>query len=61
MITEELGTIEKSSSDLKKLSLTKKAKIKENIGHSPDWRDLMLMRKYFDYAEANIGSFKFVK
>lgn len=61
MIIEELGTIERDSSDLKKLKLTKKAKIKENIGRSPDWRDLMLMRKYFDYAEGLTNSFHFVK
>lgn len=61
MIIEELGTIERDSSDLKKLSVTKKAKIKENIGRSPDWRDLMLMRKYFDYSEAAGVSFRFSK
>ena len=61
MITEELGTIERDSSNMKKLAIVKKAKIKENIGRSPDWRDLMLMRKYFDYAEGNVSSFKFVK
>ncbi len=60
-ITEELGTIERDSSDLKKLSLVKKAKIKENIGRSPDWRDLMLMRKFFDYAEGQSNSMRVVK
>ena len=59
-ITEELGTIERESSESKKLTLVKKAKIKENIGRSPDWRDLMLMRKFFDYAESQLNSFKFV-
>lgn len=60
-IIEELGTIERDSSDLKKLTLVKKAKIKENIGRSPDWRDMLLMRKYFDYAEGQTNSFKFVR
>lgn len=61
MINEELGTIERDPSDLKKLTLVKKAKIKENIGRSPDWRDMFLMRKYFDYAEGQTNSFKFVR
>ena len=60
-ITEELGSIERDSSDLKKLALVKKAKVKESIGRSPDWRDLLLMRKYFDYAEGLTNSFHFVK
>lgn len=33
-----------------RLQLKPKAQIKEDIGHSPDWRDAMLMRCYFDYA-----------
>lgn len=61
MIIEELGTIERNSSDLKKLTLTKKAVIKENIGRSPDWRDLMLMRKYFDYYSGAVNTLKFIK
>ena len=60
-IIEELGTIERDPSDLKKLTVVKKKKIKENITRSPDWRDLMLMRKYFDYAEGMSNSFRFVK
>lgn len=60
-IIEELGTIERDSSNMKKLSIVKKSKIKQNIGRSPDWRDLMLMRKYFDYSEGQANSFKFVK
>lgn len=60
-IIEELSTIERDSSDLKKLSIVKKAKIKENIGRSPDWRDMLLIRKYFDYAESQVSNFKFVK
>lgn len=47
-IIEELGTIERDPAHTKKLALTKKAKIKENIGRSPDYRDMILMRVYFD-------------
>lgn len=55
-IKEELGSIERDSSDMKKLAVVKKAKVKESIGRSPDWRDMLLMRKYFDYSESqNVG------
>lgn len=37
-----------------KLQLKPKAQIKEDIGHSPDWRDAMLMRCYFDYTDTAI-------
>jgi hypothetical protein len=57
-ILEELATIERNPAILKKLAATKKAKIKEDIGRSPDWRDLMLMRKFFDYNENNSAGFK---
>jgi hypothetical protein len=30
------------------LRILPKEKIKENIGRSPDWRDVLLMRVYFD-------------
>lgn len=32
-----------------KLKLKPKELIKQDIGHSPDWRDLMLERSYFEY------------
>ena len=51
-INQELSTIERDASNTEKLAVTSKAKIKEDIGHSPDWRDMMLMRKAFDYLEA---------
>lgn len=44
---EQLQTWEVDSD--KKLRLKPKAQIKEDIGHSPDWRDTLLMRAYFDY------------
>lgn len=31
-----------------KLRILPKAKVKENIGRSPDWRDMLMMRMYFD-------------
>jgi len=31
------------------LKILPKEKIKANIGRSPDWRDVLLMRAYFDY------------
>jgi len=31
------------------LKILPKEKIKANIGRSPDWRDVLLMRSYFDY------------
>lgn len=34
-----------------KLKIKPKELIKKDIGHSPDWRDLMLMRSYFDYKD----------
>ena len=37
-----------------KLKLKPKSEIKEDIGHSPDWRDAMLMRCYFDYSETSV-------
>lgn len=37
-----------------KLQLKPKEEIKTDIGHSPDWRDLFLMRSWFDYNEVEI-------
>lgn len=61
MIINELATIERDPSNTKKVALTSKAKIKGDIGKSPDWRDMILMRKFFDYSERQQTSFKFVK
>lgn len=60
LIIEELSTIERDSANMKKLSIVKKSIVKENIGRSPDFRDMLLMRKYFDYIEGQYNSFKFV-
>lgn len=45
---EQLQTWEADSDG--KLKLKPKEEIKKDIGHSPDWRDLFLMRSFFDYA-----------
>lgn len=37
-----------------KLMLKPKAEIKQDIGRSPDWRDMFLMRSWFDYNEYDI-------
>ncbi|TWP23124.1 phage portal protein [Apibacter muscae] len=47
-IIQELGTIEIDPAVTKKLSIVKKARIKEDIGRSPDYRDMILMRMFFD-------------
>lgn len=54
-ITNELEQLQtwKSDSD-GKLMLKPKAEIKEDIGRSPDWRDMLLMRAWFDYNEVEI-------
>ncbi len=48
-ILEELGQLKTwKIDDDKKVYLLPKKEIKENIGRSPDWRDTLLMRSYFD-------------
>lgn len=49
-IVEELEQLKSfnSEKDATKVQLLPKDKIKENIGRSPDWRDMLLMRSYFD-------------
>jgi hypothetical protein len=46
------------SDDERKLRVLPKEKVKENIGRSPDWRDVFMMRYYFELAvqkEFDIG------
>lgn len=52
MELEQLQTYNADSDG--KLQLKPKAQIKEDIGRSPDWRDAMLMRCYFDYANVSV-------
>lgn len=40
----------------KQLEIKTKEQIKADIGRSPDWRDVFLMRKYFDYKDHKIPS-----
>ena len=61
MIVQELATIERDPSNTRRLALTKKAKVKEDIGRSPDFRDMLLMRKFFDYNQLGSGGFKVVR
>ncbi len=61
VLITELGTIERDPKNTKKLALVKKAKIKENIGWSPDFRDMILMRQYFEYREAQRTTMKLTR
>lgn len=48
-IEEELGQIKQKDTDTdKKLQLVPKDEVKENIGRSPDYGDMMIMRMYFE-------------
>ena len=48
-IKEEIEQLKRADVDNdRKQSLLKKKDIKQNIGRSPDWRDALLMRFYFD-------------
>lgn len=54
-IFEELGQLKTwKIDDDKKVYLLPKKEIKENIGRSPDWRDTLLMRSYFDLIHNEI-------
>lgn len=51
-IAEELEQLQTWKADNDgKLRLKPKAEIKADIGRSPDWRDAMLMRMYFEYRD----------
>lgn len=48
-IVEELEQLKSYETDKDgKLRILPKAKVKDNIGRSPDWRDMLMMRAYFD-------------
>lgn len=53
MITTELqmGLQTHDADSDNKLQIIPKEEVKGDIGHSPDWRDLFLMRAYFDYKK----------
>ena len=49
-ITNELQQLQTHDADSDgKLKIKPKELIKQDIGHSPDWRDVFLMRAYFEY------------
>ena len=48
-IKEELDTIERIP-DTETVDLVSKAQLKQDIGRSPDFRDAILMRAYFDFT-----------
>jgi len=51
-IEEELGQIKTYQADTDtKLRILPKEKVKENIGHSPDWADNFIMRMLFELGE----------
>ncbi|WP_440881145.1 phage terminase large subunit [Tenacibaculum sp. C7A-26P2] len=54
MLINEIAKIERDPEITRKLALVKKAKIKEDIGRSPDYRDMILMRVYFDIKPKSI-------
>lgn len=58
-IIEEIEQVQSwNIDDDGKLQIKPKAKIKEDIGRSPDWRDALMMRSYFylkDYDEPDIA------
>lgn len=47
-IRDELDQIQSKLSDYGKLDCKPKSEIKQDIGRSPDWRDALFMRVYFD-------------
>lgn len=54
-IAEELGQLKTHRVDQEgKMFLLPKVIIKENIGHSPDYRDTFLMRSYFDISNSDV-------
>ena len=50
-IMEELDQIQSKNSDERKLECKSKSDIKQDIGRSPDYRDMLLMRVYFDLKD----------
>lgn len=60
-IIEELEQLKSYHEDKDgKMRILPKEQIKQNIGRSPDWRDVLMMRCYFDVAP-NKGHYKVAK
>ena len=56
MIRQELGMLKTYDNDKDgKLRIMPKEKIKENIGRSPDWLDVFIMRMYFEVVHISSG------
>lgn len=51
MIVEDLENIKSDNTDLSKLKVIKKEQIKDIIGRSPDFRDMLLMREWFELEQ----------
>lgn len=59
LIIEELEQLKSYDSDKDgKVRILPKEQIKENIGRSPDWRDALMMRMWFDVAPKGAYSFR---
>jgi phage terminase large subunit len=59
-IVEELEQLKSYKSDTEgKLRILPKDKIKDNIGRSPDWRDVLLMRAIFELKKG-YGQYKVI-
>ena len=59
-IKQELDQIQSKVNDIGKLDCKSKSDIKQDIGRSPDYRDAILMRVYFDLKPSRkrfMGSF----
>jgi hypothetical protein len=54
-IKQEFSQIIRKTSDYGKLDLKPKSEIKKDIGRSPDYRDMILMRVYFDLKQTKQG------
>jgi phage terminase large subunit len=55
-IIEEIETIQSYKTDLDgKVKIIPKEKVKELIGRSPDWRDVLMMREYFELKPFGSG------
>lgn len=54
MMIEEIEQIKSDNKDGQKLSVINKDTVKQAIGRSPDYRDMLLMREYFDLKPKRI-------
>lgn len=57
-IVEELEQIKSDNKELQKLKTISKAQIKDIIGRSPDYRDMMFMRVFFDLKPTQYSGIK---